>query len=94
MTDHDLLLAIQRSLQLLHQKVDIVTEQQDDINADVTTIEAGVAALGTAATVIQAAIAALKAANPSLDLTGLDKAAADLTGAVTAVSAIAPPPAA
>jgi hypothetical protein len=35
-TDHDLLLAIQRSLQLLHRKVD-VTSQQDDLTADVTT---------------------------------------------------------
>lgn len=84
-------LQILRSLQELHAKVDVIMTQQDDINADVTTIEQGVANLGTAATAIQAEIAALKAANPGLDLTALDQAAADLTGAVTAVSAIAPP---
>lgn len=84
-------LQILRSLQELHAKVDVIMTQQDDINADVTTIEQGVSNLGTAATAIQAEIAALKAANPSLDLSALDQAAADLTGAVTAVSAIAPP---
>lgn len=81
---------ILRSLQLLHQKVDILTSQSDDLTADVTTIESGVAALGTAATAIQAEIAALKAANPTLDLSGLDAAAA-LTPAVAAISALAPP---
>jgi hypothetical protein len=80
-----------RSLQELHAKADILMTQQDDINADVTTIEAGVAALGTAATAIQAEIAALQAANPALDLTALNQAAADLTGAVSSVTALAPP---
>lgn len=84
-------LQILRSLQELHAKVDVIMSQQDDINADVTTIEQGVSNLGTAATAIQAEIAALQAANPSLDLTALNQAAADLTGAVSAVSAIAPP---
>lgn len=82
---------IMRSLQELHAKADILMSTQDDINADVTTIEAGVTALGTAATAIQAEIAALQAANPALDLTALNQAAADLTGAVTTVSALAPP---
>ncbi len=75
----------------LHAKVDILMTQQDDLNADVQTIEAGVAALGTAAQAIQAEIDALKQANPALDLTGLDKAAADLSGAVSSVQALAPP---
>lgn len=82
---------ILRSLQELHAKVDVLMSQQDDLTADVTTIEAGVAALGTAATAITAEIAALKAANPALDLSGLDKAAADITAAVSTVSALAPP---
>lgn len=82
---------ILRSLQELHQKVDILTEQQDDINADVTQIQAGVDALGTAATNIQAEIDALKNANPALDLSALDAAAAALTPAVAAISALAPP---
>lgn len=96
---------ILHSLQLLHQKVDILMSQSDDLAADVTTIEDGVAALSTAATNLSAAeqaildkIAALQAANPALDLTALNQAAADLTGAVSSVSgvvtsvqAIAPP---
>jgi predicted nucleic acid-binding Zn-ribbon protein len=84
-------LQLLQSLQALHAKVDILMSEQDQINADVTTIEEGVANLGTAAAAIQAEIDALKAANPSLDLSALDKAAADLTGAVTTVAAIAPP---
>jgi hypothetical protein len=69
--------AIMRSLQLLHQKVDIVMSQQDDINADVTELTTAVAA-------IAAEIAALQAANPTLDLTAL-KAAVD------SAAALAPP---
>ena len=46
--------------------------------------------LGTAAAAIQAEIDALKQANPALDLSGLDKAAADLSGAVSSVQALAP----
>jgi hypothetical protein len=84
-------LQILQSLQALHVKVDLLMSEQDQVAADVTTIEEGVANLGIAATAIAAEIAALKAANPSLDLSGLDKAAADLTGAVTSVSALAPP---
>ena len=81
------------SLAALHQKVDMLMSQQDDINADVTAIEAGVAQLGTAAQAIQAEIAALKQSNPTLDLSGLDQAVADLQGAVTTVQAQAPAPA-
>lgn len=80
-------------LSIINEKLDVIMSQQDEVAADVTTIEAGVANLGTAATAIQAEIAALKAANPALDLTALDKAAADLTGAVSGISAIAAPPA-
>jgi len=80
-----------RDARAINLKLDVLMSQQDDITADVTTIEAGVANLGTAAAAITAEIAALKVANPALDLTGLDKAAADLTGAVTTVAALAPP---
>ncbi|HEY2638948.1 MAG TPA: GH25 family lysozyme [Streptosporangiaceae bacterium] len=82
-----------QQLQILNKKADVLMSQQDEINADVQSIEAGVAALGTAEAAIQAEIASLKTANPALDLSGLDKAAADLTTAVAGVSAIAPPPA-
>ena|SRR5215469_11312430 len=67
--------------------------QQDDINADVAAIEQGVSAINTAATAIAAEIAALKAANPSLDLSGLDQAATDLANAVAGITALEPPPA-
>jgi hypothetical protein len=82
---------ILNQLKTVNKKLDVLMSQQDDITADVTTIEAGVANLGTAVTAIQAEIDALKAANPQLDLSGLDKAAADLTGAVSSVTALAPP---
>lgn len=61
----------------INGKVDLLMTQQDDINADVTT-------LGTAVTNIENEIATLKATNPQLDLSALD-------AAVAQVSAIAPP---
>lgn len=68
---------IQRTIHIIDRKVDHMTDQQAEINADVAELTAAV-------TNIQAEIAALQAANPALDLTAL-KAAAD------AVAAIAPP---
>jgi hypothetical protein len=67
-------------LHALNAKADKIMSQQDDITADAAAIEAAIAALA-------AEIAALKTANPALDLTGLDKAVADL-------GALAAPPAA
>ena len=89
----DAIRQILTQLHVINLKLDVLMSQQDDITADVNTIEAGVTALGTAAAAIQAEIDALKAANPALDLTGLDKAAADLTGAVSGITAITAPPA-
>jgi len=74
------ILDIQRTVHTLDAKVDHMTSQQDDITADAAAIETAIAALA-------AEIAALKSANPALDLTGLDKAVADL-------GALAAPPAA
>lgn len=84
---------IERLLHNLNRKADKIVSQQDDLNADVASIEAGVTALSDAATNIQAEIAALQAANPALDLTGLNTAVADLGNAVSAVSALQTPPA-
>ena len=92
--DRAVLADIQRTVHDINTKAGQIMSEQSQVNTDVQTIETGVANLGTAAAAIQAEIAALKQANPALDLTGLDKAAADLTGAVTAVTAIAAPPAA
>ena len=66
-------------LHAINAKADQIMSQQDDINADANAIEAAVTAL-------TAEIATLKAGNPALDLTGLDKAVADL-------GALAAPPA-
>jgi hypothetical protein len=67
-------------LNAINTKADKIMSQQDDITADAAAIETAVAALASE-------IATLKAGNPALDLTGLDKAVADL-------SALASPPAA
>jgi len=64
-------------IQQLKRRMDKMSDQQAEINADVAELQA-------ANTNIVAEIAALQAANPALDLTGL-KAAADQ------LSAIAPP---
>jgi len=84
---------IQRTVHAIDKKADQLMTQQNELDTDVQTIEAGVANLGTAATALQDQIAALKLANPTLDLTALDKAAADVTGAVSTIAAIATPPA-
>lgn len=82
---------ILRSLQELHAKVDIVMTQQDDLNAAATEIQAENADLATAAANIAAEIAALKAANPALDLTALDAAVAGIPSAQAAVDALETP---
>ena len=78
----------------VNRKLDVIMSQQDDITADVQAIGQAVTGLGTATTSIEAEIAALKAANPAVDLTGLDAAVGSLKTAVSGVAAIAPPPAA
>ena len=70
---------IQRTVHTINTKADKLMSQQDEINADVAELGAAVAA-------IQAEITALQNANPQLDLSGL-------TAAVSAVQALAPPPA-
>jgi hypothetical protein len=67
-------------LHAINTKADAIMSEQADITADAAAIEAMAASLA-------AEIAALKTANPALDLTGLDKAVADL-------GALAAPPAA
>jgi predicted negative regulator of RcsB-dependent stress response len=75
------------ALAALTTKVDKLMSDQSHLDAQVAAINAGVAALTTAATNIAAEIAALKAANPAVDFTGLDAAVASLGAAVTAVQA-------
>jgi prefoldin subunit 5 len=82
---------ILNALNTINRKLDVLMSQQDDITADVQAVQQAVDDLGTAATAIEAEIAALKGANPALDLTGLDSAVASLKTAVSGVAAIAPP---
>ena len=77
----------------INRKLDVIMSQQDEINADVQAVSQAVTDLGTAATAIEAEIAALKGANPALDLGPLDAAVSSLKTAVSGVTAIAPPPA-
>ena len=79
------------AIRLANQKLDVIMSQQDDLTADVQAIDQAVTDLGTAATAIEAEIAALKNANPALDLTALDTAVGSLKTAVSGVAAIAAP---
>jgi hypothetical protein len=79
---------IQRTVHAINTKAAQLMSQQDDIAADVQAITQAVTDLGTAAAAIEAEIAALKNANPALDLTGLDAAVASLKTSVTTIAAI------
>ena len=82
---------IQRTVHAIDTKAGQLMSQQDDLTADVQAIDQAVTDLGTAATAIEAQIAALKTANPALDLTALDTAVGSLKTAVSGVAAIAAP---
>ena len=94
LTDHEVLLAIQHSVQLLHSKVDILMTQQDDVNAVVTEIESDVADLTAASDAIKAEIANLEAqiaANQPVDLTALKAAVGNLDLAKASIQSNVPP---
>jgi predicted negative regulator of RcsB-dependent stress response len=76
------------AITMANQKLDMLMSQQDDLTADVQAIDQAVTDLGTAASAIEAEIAALKAANPALDLSGLDSAVASLKASVSTVAGI------
>lgn len=78
--DRAVLNGLAASARTVNATLEKIMSEQADITADAAAIETAIAALA-------AEIAALKAANPALDLTGLDKAVADL-------GALAAPPAA
>ena len=73
-----------------NRKLDVLMSQQDELNADVQALQQAVTDLGNATTAIENEIATLKAANPALDLTGLDAQVAALKTAVSGVAAIPP----
>lgn len=83
-------LHIRRWMEDITEKLEIIMSEQSQVDAGVQAIEGDVAAILAAETAIAAEIASLKAANPALDLTGLDKAVADLAGAASAVQGLAP----
>jgi predicted nucleic acid-binding Zn-ribbon protein len=78
------------AITVVNKKLDALMTQQDDIDADVQTLGQEETDLATASTAIEDEIAALKAANPALDLTALDAKVASLKTAVSGVAAIAP----
>jgi chromosome segregation ATPase len=71
---------ILNALWRIERRLEILMSQQDEINADVTELDAAV-------TAIQAEITQLQQANPGLDLTAL-KTAVD---AVAGIAPAAPP---
>jgi predicted negative regulator of RcsB-dependent stress response len=84
-----------RKIDALLQEAGILMSQQDNIDADVLALTGAVDTLTASAAAIVAEVAALKAANPALDLSALDAAVAGLSPAVQAIADIAPvPPAA
>jgi hypothetical protein len=85
---------LQQLLEVIDGKASQLLTGQADLAARVTGIAAGVDALAAAAGTIETELAALQAANPALDLTGLNTAVADLGSVVHTVTQIAPSPAA
>lgn len=93
------------SVRELNQKVGTVMSQQDDLNTDFTELSTALGDVATQTsntvtitTQIQAAIAALKAEQPQLDLSELDQLAASavtttsgLDTAVSGLSSLVPP---
>lgn len=64
-------------IQQLKRRMDKMSEQQSHLDADVQALNDGL-------TAIEAEIAALKAANPGVDFTGLDTAVSRVTADVPA----------
>ena len=80
-----------QQLNRIETKVDTLMTEQAGIDAAAQEIQADVAKQNTALAAIQAEIAALQAANPSLDLSGLNAAVAALDTATAAEQAVVPP---
>lgn len=86
---------VERALGIVVQQGETLVSEQDEVNADVATIEQVVTDEQSAVQNIEAELQAAEAANPSVDLSGLDAAVGDLEGADKAVDALeAPAPAA
>ncbi len=91
------LTAIRESLSVLHRKVDTVMSDQSQLDQTAANIETDVQAINSGVQNVQAEIAQLQQANPSLDFSGVNSALNDLasaTSGVTAAGAEVPPPAA
>jgi hypothetical protein len=84
---------IETALGIILERENVIMDQQDQLDADVAAVQAVVTDLAAATANIQAEIDALKAANPGLDLSGLDAAVAALQGAQAGVDALETPPA-
>ena len=82
---------LQQQLDRIETKVDLMSSQQDEVNAAAQQIETDVAAENTALTAIQAEIASLQAGNPAINFDALNQAVADLGTATAAEEAVVPP---
>jgi predicted nucleic acid-binding Zn-ribbon protein len=91
--DRAVLNGLAASMRTVLSQLEKIMSEQSELDTAAEQIEADVTAENTAIAAIQAEIAALKAAAPSLDFTGLDKAVADLGTAETSLEAVEPPPA-
>ena len=87
------LLVIDTRLSAIETTLRKIMSEQDQANAVAAQIETDVAAENTATTAIEAEIAALQAANPSVDFTSLNQAVTDLNSATASEQAVVPPPA-
>ena len=87
------LLVIDTRLSAIETTLRKIMSEQDQANAVAAQIETDVAAENTATTAIEAEIAALQAANPSVDFTPLNQAVTDLNSATASEQAVVPPPA-
>lgn len=84
---------IEAALAVINQKENQIMTDQEHLDADVAAVQAVVTDLAAATQNIADEIAALKAANPAVDFTGLDAAVASLQGAQAGVDALETPPA-
>jgi hypothetical protein len=86
LNDRELLEHIAETL----HRIENTMATQADVDALTTALTSDTSELGTALTAISDQIASLQAANPGVDLSGLQTAAANLGTAVTNIAALVP----
>ena len=76
---------IEHSVRIIRGQLDRINDQQEQIMSDQSHLDTDATEIETAIAAVLAEIATLKAGNPALDFTNVDKAVADL-------QAVVPPP--